>query len=197
MHQITLWRRLLAEFIGTALLVTAVVGSGIMATTLSPNDVGLQLLENSVATAFALGALILMFGPVSGAHFNPVVSAADWFLGRRARTGHVLHTMDDTFALLTSVEQRQARSAVIVGAGYIGLEMSEALTGRGLQATLLEQLDQVMPTIDPELADPLAAHLRERGVSVHTGTKVQAIGTAGRHLGVDTDAGRFIAASRR
>src|SRR5689334_18602888 len=87
MHPIDLWRRLLAEFAGTALLVTAVVGSGIMAGTLSPNDVGLQLLENSVATAFALGALILTFGPVSGAHFNPVVSAADWFLGRRARTG--------------------------------------------------------------------------------------------------------------
>lgn len=83
----TLWRRLLAEFVGTALLVAAVVGSGIMATTLSPGDVGLQLLENSVATAFALGALILTFGPVSGAHFNPVVSAADWFLGRRAGTG--------------------------------------------------------------------------------------------------------------
>ncbi|MFC4063590.1 aquaporin [Actinoplanes subglobosus] len=84
---ITLWRRLLAEFLGTMLLVTAVVGSGIMATTLSPGDVGLQLLENSVATAFALGALILTFGPVSGAHFNPVVSAADWFLGRRSGTG--------------------------------------------------------------------------------------------------------------
>ncbi|BCY09315.1 MIP/aquaporin family protein [Actinoplanes sp. L3-i22] len=87
MHQITLWRRLLAEFLGTALLVTAVVGSGIMAATLSPDDIGLQLLENSVATAFALGALILTFGPVSGAHFNPVVSAADWFLGRRSATG--------------------------------------------------------------------------------------------------------------
>jgi len=87
MSKIALWRRALAEFVGTALLVTAVVGSGIMATTLSPNDVGLQLLENSVATAFALGALILTFGPVSGAHFNPVVSAADWFLGRRTRTG--------------------------------------------------------------------------------------------------------------
>ena len=58
-----------------------------MATTLSPDDVGLQLLENSIATAFALGALILIFGPVSGAHFNPVVSAADWFLGRRTGTG--------------------------------------------------------------------------------------------------------------
>ncbi|NJP32959.1 aquaporin [Micromonospora thermarum] len=84
---VALRRRLLAEFTGTALLVTAVVGSGIMAATLSPGDVGLQLLENSIATAFALGVLILIFGPVSGAHFNPVVSAADWFLGRRAGTG--------------------------------------------------------------------------------------------------------------
>jgi glycerol uptake facilitator-like aquaporin len=80
-------RRLLAEFLGTALLVTAVVGSGIMAERLSPGNTGLQLLENSIATAFALGALILTFGPVSGAHFNPVVSAADWWLGRRRRTG--------------------------------------------------------------------------------------------------------------
>jgi arsenate reductase len=87
MNTVATWRRLLAEFVGTALLVTAVVGSGVMATTLSPDDVGLQLLENSVATAFALGALILTFGPVSGAHFNPVVSAADWYLGRRHRTG--------------------------------------------------------------------------------------------------------------
>jgi glycerol uptake facilitator-like aquaporin len=80
-------RRLLAELLGTGLLVTAVVGSGIMATRLSPHDVGLQLLENSIATALALGALILTFGPVSGAHFNPIVSAADWWLGRRTRTG--------------------------------------------------------------------------------------------------------------
>jgi arsenate reductase len=87
MRIVALWRRLLAELVGTALLVAAVVGSGIMAAELSPGDVGLQLLENSIATALALGALILIFGPVSGAHFNPVVSAADWFLGRRAGTG--------------------------------------------------------------------------------------------------------------
>src|SRR5262249_34102128 len=81
------WRRFLAEFCGTALLVAAVVGSGIMATTLSPHDAGLQLLENSTATAFALGVLILIFGPVSGGHLNPLVSAADGFLGRRPRSG--------------------------------------------------------------------------------------------------------------
>ena len=82
-----LGRRLVAEFVGTGLLVTVVVGSGIAAATLSPNDVGLQLLENSTATAFGLAALILLFGPVSGAHFNPLVSAADWLLGRRAGAG--------------------------------------------------------------------------------------------------------------
>jgi arsenate reductase len=80
-------RRLAAELVGTALLVTAVVGSGVMATRLSPNDVGLQLLENAIATAFALGVLILVFGPVSGGHFNPVISLTDWWLGRRLRTG--------------------------------------------------------------------------------------------------------------
>jgi glycerol uptake facilitator-like aquaporin len=80
-------RRLLAETVGTALLVTVVVGSGIAAAQLSPDQVGLQLLENSTATVFGLGVLILMFGPVSGAHFNPVVSLVDWALGRRAGTG--------------------------------------------------------------------------------------------------------------
>jgi arsenate reductase len=81
--RLILARRLLAEFIGTAALVTAVIGSGIMATRLSPNDVGLQLLENSIATMLALAVLILVLGPVSGGHFNPVVSAADWWLQRR------------------------------------------------------------------------------------------------------------------
>lgn len=87
MTVIGLPRRLLAEFLGTALLVTVVVGSGIAAAALSPDDVGLQLLENSTATVFGLAVLILMFGPISGAHFNPVVTAADWLLGRRAGTG--------------------------------------------------------------------------------------------------------------
>lgn len=83
----SLVRRLVAEALGTGLLVAVVVGSGIAAQRLSPRDVGLQLLENSLATTLGLTVLILLFGPVSGAHFNPVVSAADWFLGRRTRTG--------------------------------------------------------------------------------------------------------------
>lgn len=82
-----LFRRLVAEFLGTALLVAVVVGSGIAAAQLSPDDIGLQLLENSMATVFGLAILILMLGPVSGAHFNPVVTVADWFLSRRDPEG--------------------------------------------------------------------------------------------------------------
>jgi len=74
-------RRLTAETLGTGLLIVAVVGSGIMASRLSPNDVGLQLLENAAATAGALVGLILMFAAVSGAHFNPVVTLVDRLRG--------------------------------------------------------------------------------------------------------------------
>lgn len=90
----SLWRRALAELLGTGLLVAIVIGSGIMAETLSPGDVGLQLLENSIATALGLAAVILLLAPVSGAHLNPAVTLADAALGRRAespaRVGDVL-----------------------------------------------------------------------------------------------------------
>ena len=86
MAPIALWRRAVAELVGTALLVIVVVGSGIMAATLSP-DVGIQLLANSIATAFGLAVIIFMVGPVSGAHLNPLVSMADWWLGRRHGLG--------------------------------------------------------------------------------------------------------------
>ena len=79
-------RRAFAEFLGTGLLVAVVVGSGIAAESLS-TDKGLQLFENAVVTAAGLAVLILMFGPVSGGHFNSVVSAADFVLGRRLRRG--------------------------------------------------------------------------------------------------------------
>ena len=80
-----LTRRLAAEFLGSALLIIAVVGSGIMATNLT-DDVALQLLANAGATVGSLIALILMFGPISGAHFNPVVTVAScWFDGRSWR----------------------------------------------------------------------------------------------------------------
>ncbi|QMU73526.1 aquaporin family protein [Streptacidiphilus sp. P02-A3a] len=77
-----LFRKVAAELVGTAALVAVVVGSGIQATELT-KDVGLQLLANSTATVFGLGVLILLLGPVSGAHFNPIVTLADWWTRRR------------------------------------------------------------------------------------------------------------------
>jgi glycerol uptake facilitator-like aquaporin len=81
-----LWRKLLAELLGSILLAALVVGSGIAAQELSPGNIGLQLFENAAATAAGLFTIILMFGPVSGGHFNPVVSLVDaHFSGMRGR----------------------------------------------------------------------------------------------------------------
>src|SRR6266851_936136 len=79
--EVVLWRRLAAEFAGSAFLAATVIGSGIAASRLSPGQTGLELLENATATAAGLFAIILMFGPVSGGHFNPVVSLADASFG--------------------------------------------------------------------------------------------------------------------
>ena len=79
--RVLLWRRLTAEFVGSAFLAAVVIGSGIAAQRLSPGQTGLELLENAAATAAGLFAIILMFGPVSGGHFNPVVSFVDAFFG--------------------------------------------------------------------------------------------------------------------
>jgi len=81
MPQPVLWRRLLAEFLGSAFLAAVVIGSGIAAQRLSPGNTGLELLENAAATAAGLFAIICMFGPVSGGHFNPVVSFVDASFG--------------------------------------------------------------------------------------------------------------------
>jgi arsenate reductase len=79
--EFSLWRRLLAELLGSGFLAAVVIGSGIAAQRLSPGEAGLELLENAAATAAGLYAIILMFGPVSGGHFNPVVSLVDAVFG--------------------------------------------------------------------------------------------------------------------
>ena len=98
---------------------------------------------------------------------------------------HLLHSMADTFAVMRTLEQAAPASAVIVGAGYIGLEMADALTVRGLAVTQMEQLPEVLPTVDPELGALVHAGLTARGVEVLTGTTVRQIsrnpaGQAGR-----------------
>jgi NADPH-dependent 2,4-dienoyl-CoA reductase/sulfur reductase-like enzyme len=91
---------------------------------------------------------------------------------------HLLHTMDDTFALMRTLQNRQARRAVIVGAGYVGLEMAEALTNCGLAVTQVEQLPEVLPTVDPELGALVRAELHRHEVNVLCSTRVDAIETA-------------------
>src|SRR5512135_2032425 len=91
---------------------------------------------------------------------------------------HLLHTMGDTFALMRTLEEAAPASAVIVGAGYIGLEMADALTTRGRRVIQMEQLPEVLPTIDPPLGAHVHAQLTGHGAEVLTGTTVRRIGPA-------------------
>lgn len=157
-QQPPLWRRAVAELLGTSLLVMIVVGSGIAAQQLSPNDVGLQLLQNSTATVLGLTVLILVFGPVSGAHFNPAVSLVDFVLGRRSGAGLTLPELG-TYAVAqtagaisgsvvanamfetgTSISVKDRASAghllgeVVATAGLVLLIFALAATSRGALA---------------------------------------------------------------
>jgi glycerol uptake facilitator-like aquaporin len=155
-----LLRRVAAEALGTGMLSAAVVGSGIAAARLSPGDVGLQLFENAFATAAALAVIILLVGPVSGAHLNPVISLVDWWFGRcRGRglglpevpayiaaqiaggiAGAVLaNLMFDLPAATWSTTSRSAGhlwlSEVVATAGLVAVVFALARTGRaGLSA---------------------------------------------------------------
>jgi NADPH-dependent 2,4-dienoyl-CoA reductase/sulfur reductase-like enzyme len=88
---------------------------------------------------------------------------------------HVLHSMSETFALTHTIDTLTPRTALIVGAGYVGLEMAEGLTARGLHVTLVEMLPEVLATIDPELGALVRAELIRHGVEVHTRSTVTAI----------------------
>ena len=88
---------------------------------------------------------------------------------------HLLHSMGDTFALMRTLEESSVERAVIVGAGYIGLEMADALVVRGLSVTQFEQLPEVLPTVDVELGSLVRAELEHHGVDVHCRTTVRAI----------------------
>ncbi len=149
-----LWRRLSAEWLGSTLLAAVVVGSGIAAQQLSPGNIGLQLLENAAATAAGLYALILMCGPVSGAHFNPVVSLVDAvFGGVRWKdaaaylpvqvggciTGAILANVMFSHAAVSFSTHHRASAAhflseIVATAGLLVVIFALARTGRGATA---------------------------------------------------------------
>jgi glycerol uptake facilitator-like aquaporin len=149
-----LGRALLAELLGSAFLAALVIGSGIAAQQLSPGDVGLELLENAAATAAGLFAIILIFGPVSGGHFNPVVSLVDAAFGGLRRATALAYVpaqvagcvvgavaangMFARAALSISTKHRASPAhllaEVIATLGLLLVIFSLARTGRGSQA---------------------------------------------------------------
>ena len=122
--------------------------------------------------------------PIDGLHDPDILGPDDGV--------HLLHSMGDTFALMRTLEEASPASAVIVGAGYIGLEMADALTTRGLQVIQMEQLPEVLPTVDPALGRLVHEQLATRGVEVLTSTTVRQITRAaagdGGRLRVDAEA---------
>ncbi|HBS08083.1 MAG TPA: aquaporin family protein [Microbacterium sp.] len=128
-------RRAAAEFLGTGLLVTVVVGSGIMATRLT-TDVGIQMLANSIATALGLSVLILMFGTISGAHFNPAVSLVDWFLGRRRRVG----LTGPMLGIYTLAQIAGAIGGAVLANVMFDVPTSLSTTARATPATLIAEV---------------------------------------------------------
>ncbi len=132
---------------------------------------------------------------VVGTGAVPVVPPIGGITGRDAlgpEAGvHLLHSMGDTFAVMRTLVEKGPSSAVIVGGGYIGLEMAEALTTRGLRVTQMERLEEVLPTVDPELGALVRRQLTTRGVEVLTGTTVTSVSRnsdGGGRLRVDAKA---------
>ncbi len=131
-------RRLLAECLGSAFLAALVIGSGIAAQTLSPHEVGLQLLENAAATAAGLATIILMFAPVSGAHFNPVVSLVDasfGSLGRRDALAYISAQVSGCVLGALAANGMFARAAISISTKHrasLAHLLGEAIATAGL-----------------------------------------------------------------
>jgi arsenate reductase len=125
-------RRLLAELLGSAFLAAVVIGSGIAAQQLSPHDVGLELFENAAATAAGLYAIILVFGPVSGGHFNPVVSFVDASFGGISRR--------DVLAYLPAQVTGCVLGAIVANAMFAKVAMSISTHHRSSPPHLLAEV---------------------------------------------------------
>ena len=152
----SLARRLLAEFLGTALLLAAVVGSGIMGQALSQGNDSIALLANAAATAGALYVLIVIFAPISGAHFNPAVTVAMRLRGEVSRTHAVAYIATQTVAAVTGVLLAHAMFDLpLIQAGThvrtgTAQWLSEAVATFGLLLTILLGLRH-RPTALPAL----------------------------------------------
>lgn len=154
------------------------------ATRITPSRRELDV-RNAYGSAETLGYDALVVG--TGA--RPVRPPIDGLAGPGALGPadgvHLLHTMGDTFDLDATLRRRRPRKALVVGAGYIGLEMAEALVARGLRVTQVEQLPEVLPTVDAELGALVRAELVAHGVDVVTDTAVKRISRSSEGLRVE------------
>ncbi|WP_308378097.1 FAD-dependent oxidoreductase [Streptomyces sp. ISL-98] len=136
--------------------------------------------EDGRAELLSYDALIVGTGAVS---IRPPIEGLTGPQALGARDGvHLLPSMGDTFEVMRSIEERRPAKAVVIGAGYIGLEMAEALTTRGIAVTQIEALPEVLPTVDPELGALVHAELTDHGVEVVTGTTVSSVSREGDRL---------------
>ncbi|WP_256098678.1 FAD-dependent oxidoreductase [Streptomyces agglomeratus] len=136
--------------------------------------------EDGRAELLSYDALIVGTGAVS---VRPPIEGLTGPDALGARDGvHLLHSMGDTFEVMRSIKERRPAKAVVIGAGYIGLEMAEALTTRGIAVTQVEALPEVLPTVDPELGALVHTELTDHGVEVITGTTVSSVSREGGSL---------------
>ncbi|OEJ49614.1 FAD-dependent oxidoreductase [Streptomyces agglomeratus] len=136
--------------------------------------------EDGRAELLSYDALIVGTGAVS---VRPPIEGLTGPDALGARDGvHLLHSMGDTFEVMRSIKERRPAKAVVIGAGYIGLEMAEALTTRGIAVTQVEALPEVLPTVDPELGALVHTELTDHGVEVITGTTVSSVSREGDSL---------------
>ncbi len=172
--EVTHWTRLAHRTAADLAATGMTVLTETTATRINPDAYTLDLLDASgVPTQLEYDALIVGTGAVSARPALAGLVGPD-ALGPRDGV-HLLHSMGDTFAVMDSLTTRDPKTAVIIGAGYIGLEMAEGLTSRGITVTQIEALPEVLPTVDPELGALIHAELERHGVDVLTHTTVDAI----------------------
>jgi len=154
-------------------------------TRIDPRAKTVQVLDLSTGRQYEQPYDVLILSPGAGPVRPPIPGI-----------GHdlvfTLRTLEDMDAIKKVVDSGRARSAVVIGAGYIGLEMAEALVVRGIRVSLVEMDRQVMAPLDPEMASPIHEHLRSKGVDLQLQTKVSAIQPAAEGLEVRLDNGRQI-----
>jgi NADPH-dependent 2,4-dienoyl-CoA reductase/sulfur reductase-like enzyme len=175
--EVTHWRNLAHRTLDDLKATGMQVRLNTRATRIDVDDHRLHVVDDSGAEGvIPYDQLIVGTGAVSA---RPPIEGLDGAGALGPADGvHLLHSMGDTFELMRTLEDKSPASAVIVGAGYIGLEMAEGLSARGLAVTQFEQLPEVLPTVDPSLGALVRAELTSHGVDVKTNTTVTRIGEA-------------------